>query len=191
MIETFIQLHKQLFLWMHSFAKGSEGVKFLLYYIAEYIDIYVVFFGVVFILLHHHRHHKNHPELLSHEALKEGIFIISAVLLAWFIAYLMKIGFAMPRPYLRFPTEVLPLFPYGGFDSFPSGHATLFAALATGIFVNHKKIGIIFGICAVLISLTRVISGVHFPIDILVGWILGISSVLFMRHYFIIKKRHR
>lgn len=188
MIETLIQLHTKLFFWLYSFSGGSEISRFWIYTIAEVIDIYVVAIGILFILAHHHRHFKNHPEFISHTSLKEGIYIIIGVCIAWAISYGMKLIFAMPRPFLRFAENVVPLFPYGGFDSFPSGHATLFAALSLSVYLYHKKIGILFIIIALAISITRVISGVHFPIDILVGWLLGCSSVLLVRHYFLRKK---
>jgi len=183
MIETFIQIHSDIFFWLHSFSSGSENFKFLLYIIAEEIDIYIVFFSVLFVAIHQHKHSGNKPELLSRESLREGIFITVSVLSAWAISYIMKITFMMPRPFIRFSSEVLPLFPYGGFNSFPSGHATLFAALAAALYIYHKKIGILFGCIAILIALARVIAGVHFPIDILVGCILG-AGTIFLAHYF-------
>lgn len=188
MIETLIQLHTKLFFWLYSFSQGSEGSRFLLYALAEIIDVYVVAIAVLFILTHQHQRNKNLPEFISRASLKEGVYITIGVCIAWGISYAMKLIFAMPRPFLRFAEDVIPLFPYGGFDSFPSGHATLFAALALSIYLYHKKIGIFFIFIALAISITRVISGVHFPVDILVGWILGCGSVLFV-HYFFRRKK--
>jgi len=178
MIETFIQIHSDIFFWLYSWSLGSEELRFWLYVIAQEIDVYLVFLGVFFMVAHHHKRNSNKPEFISRDSLKEGIFTIFGILAAWGISYIMKITFMMPRPFIRFSSEILPLFPYGGFDSFPSGHATLFAALATALYIYHKKIGILFWIFTILISLARVISGVHFPIDILVGWILGTVTVI-------------
>lgn len=188
MIETFIQLHTNLFYWLHSLSNGSDEFKFWLYFIAEEIDIYIIFLSILFMLVHRHSRKGNRPEMVSHQALKEGLFVTSSILVAWAISYVMKITFMMPRPYIRFVSEVVPLFPYGGFDSFPSGHATLFAALATALYIGHKKVGIIFGITAFFIAITRVIAGVHFPIDILVGWIIGVVTVSVV-HYYMVKNK--
>jgi undecaprenyl-diphosphatase len=57
--------------------------------------------------------------------------------------------------------------------SFPSGHATFFMALGFGIFFSHKKAGYVFIFFALLIGIARIIAGVHFPVDILSGFILG------------------
>jgi len=46
-------------------------------------------------------------------------------------------------------------------------------ALAFAIFLTHKKVGYWFMFFALLIGIARIIVGVHFPIDILGGFILG------------------
>jgi undecaprenyl-diphosphatase len=45
--------------------------------------------------------------------------------------------------------------------------------IAFAIFLTHKKAGYWFMFFALLIGLARIIVGVHFPIDILGGFILG------------------
>lgn len=61
-----------------------------------------------------------------------------------------------------------------GWSSFPSDHATLFFALATGLALVSRRIG--FAAMAyvfIVICLPRVYLGIHYPTDILVGMILG------------------
>lgn len=177
MVASIIELHNQLFFWLHSLSQSSSEFSFWLYVIAERIDLYMIIIGIFFIIVHHHQRISNNPELISRSAIREGIFIVLAVLVSWAISYLLKITFGIPRPFLQF-SEIIPLFPYGGYDSFPSGHATLFAALATALYRSHKKIGWIFIGIAFLIGITRVISGVHFPIDVVFGWFLGTMVVI-------------
>lgn len=105
------------------------------------------------------------------------IFISSS--LAWFVAYILKIFFHTLRPFEMFPT-VVSLFSETGY-AFPSGHATFFMALAFAIFFSHKKAGYIFILFAFLIGTARIIAGVHFPIDILGGYILGFSIAFFLK----------
>jgi membrane-associated phospholipid phosphatase len=76
-----------------------------------------------------------------------------------------------PRPFDAL-SVVHPLFPESGFG-FPSGHATFFSALAASMYLYHKKLGIVLAIGALLIGLSRIIGGVHFPFDILGGFIVG------------------
>ena len=158
---------------MHGYAIQHPSYQSAIKWIAEDLDNYVillaflVFFFLVFRSIEKHK--KNKFFLL----LQEGIIIFASVVLSWAVSYFIKISSHMPRPFLRFPNEVKNLFPYGGYDSFPSGHATLFMAVATVMYLYNKKIGLLFIFFAVLISFARVIAGVHFPIDILVGWMIA------------------
>ncbi|MFO7904136.1 MAG: phosphatase PAP2 family protein [Pirellulaceae bacterium] len=66
-----------------------------------------------------------------------------------------------------------------GWSSFPSDHAVLFFALATAIFVVNRALGLILFLhAAIVISLPRVYSGLHFPSDVLFGALLGVSLSL-------------
>lgn len=64
-----------------------------------------------------------------------------------------------------------------GWSSFPSDHATLFAAMATGIWLASRRLGwIAVGWVAVMICLPRVYCGYHYPTDILVGALVGVAA---------------
>lgn len=61
-------------------------------------------------------------------------------------------------------------------SSFPSDHACLFFALATGLCFISRWIGVVALLHAgLIISLPRVYLGLHFPTDILSGALLGIA----------------
>lgn len=58
---------------------------------------------------------------------------------------------------------------------FPSSHAAVFMALSISLFFIRKRAGYFFLGCAVLIGIARVLLGVHTPLDVLGGYILGAS----------------
>jgi undecaprenyl-diphosphatase len=60
--------------------------------------------------------------------------------------------------------------------SFPSDHASVSFAIAWLFFREYPKKGIYALIFADLIALSRVFVGVHFPIDIICGALIGIIS---------------
>lgn len=86
--------------------------------------------------------------------------------------------FRHPRPFAALPevTQLVFITPY---DSFPSGHATVFAALATGMFIYNRPVGVFFIVAALLIGAARVAAGVHYPIDILTGYLIGFAVTFF------------
>lgn len=68
--------------------------------------------------------------------------------------------------------------------SFPSDHALFaFAVAAAFYFAGHKKIGIALYIVAFIISVSRVVVGVHFPLDVIVGGLLGVLMSWLAWHY--------
>jgi undecaprenyl-diphosphatase len=68
--------------------------------------------------------------------------------------------------------------------SFPSDHALFSFAVASGFyFGGQKKIGIVLYIVAFLISFSRVVVGVHFPLDVLAGALLGIGLSWLAWHF--------
>lgn len=64
-------------------------------------------------------------------------------------------------------------------SSFPSDHAALFLALAFGIFLAHRRAGALALAWAVFATLaSRVITGLHWPGDIVAGGAIGIGFLL-------------
>lgn len=60
--------------------------------------------------------------------------------------------------------------------SFPSSHATVAFALAFTVFLFNKQWGAVMLGAAVLVALGRVYVGVHYPIDVIAGAVLGIAA---------------
>lgn len=60
--------------------------------------------------------------------------------------------------------------------SFPSGHALAFFALAMVAYLYNKKAGLWFFAAVFLIVLGRIFCGVHYPLDVLAGFLIGIFS---------------
>lgn len=76
------------------------------------------------------------------------------------------------------PCRVLPnvhvLLPCTADHSMPSDHAVVAGALAVGLIVFSRRIGLFAAVIAVLLAFARVYVGVHYPSDVLVG--LGVGG---------------
>jgi len=74
--------------------------------------------------------------------------------------------------------------------SFPSGHASFFFGISTVLFFYDKKLGIIFFISSLPIVIARIYCGIHWPLDIVGGFIVGIiSGILVLKIFKKIKTR--
>jgi undecaprenyl-diphosphatase len=84
------------------------------------------------------------------------------------------------------PSELMPQFLhlalpnlYDSRWSFPSGHSTLAMAAAMAVvFSTHKRSAWLLVIAALLVGWARIYQGVHWPSDVIAGWIIGIIAGL-------------
>lgn len=102
------------------------------------------------------------------------VSLFAAIVARFGVGGIIKRLVNRPRPFANSQIIVHQLLDYSSKYSFPSGHALFFSALATVIFLINKKMGYWFIACAILISLTRIAVGIHYPSDILFGALIGI-----------------
>ena len=128
--------------------------------------------------------HKNAKSIFENFKIKtkELFLIFTAVIGSWVITQIIKNIAHTPRPF-EVLTDINTLIIHGGFDSFPSGHATFYAALAMAVYIYHKKFGQVLFVCAFIIGISRIITGVHYPVDIIVGWALGALFAYYIHNF--------
>jgi undecaprenyl-diphosphatase len=104
---------------------------------------------------------------------RAGMRLFYILALSHIINMGLKHGFALPRPFHIDPT--LGIIHVGGYG-FPSGAAQN-ALLLSGLLIMYWKsrwswlVAAVYTLC---ISFSRLYLGVHFPLDILGGWLAGI-----------------
>ena len=85
--------------------------------------------------------------------------------------------FAEARPYATHP-QILRLADVTTDFSFPSDHAVIVGAVATGLLLVNRRLGLLAALAAALMAFARVYIGAHYPWDVLGGLVLGAAVVL-------------
>jgi undecaprenyl-diphosphatase len=82
-----------------------------------------------------------------------------------------------PRPFNELPGGSVNLLFYKPTDSsFPSNFAAVIFAMATPVFMKNKRLGSSLLVLALLSSFGRIYIGIHYPLDVVAGAILGILA---------------
>lgn len=106
-----------------------------------------------------------------------------ALLMAWFVGdEVLKNLVARPRPFLTL-SDVRLLADKPGQFSFPSGHTTTSFAPAVVFYRKNKTVGRAALILAACIGFSRIYVGVHYPLDVLGGALLGAGLGLLVIKY--------
>jgi len=120
--------------------------------------------------------------MLLYRLYRNAAFVLVASLGGWLLNDVLKAMFARPRP------SVVPHLREVGSASFPSGHAltsavvyltlgTLLMRVAEGRLLKWYCIAVAM-LATFLVGLSRLYLGVHYPTDVLAGWLVGLSWAL-------------
>jgi len=116
--------------------------------------------------------------------------LLLSALLAVLIVYGAKELFDMPRPAHVLPaSEVIVIGPLLRVVSFPSGHTATITILAT-VVALHLNRGYSYAaalLAILLVGLSRVVVGAHWPMDVLggmlIGWWLSLAGIRLALHF--------
>ena len=110
-------------------------------------------------------------------ALNQRAFLYAAIG-AGFANLLVRIAndnFYRARPFIAMPdTQVLFYRPHD--PSFPSNAAAFAFAITAGVFLVNRRWGMLIGAGAVMFTVARIIAGMHYPLDVVSGGIIGILT---------------
>ena len=168
-----LSLDYKIFQYFNGWAGKSAYLDAVVIFIAHWL-VYVL--AVVLIALW----------FFNRDKLRTRMALVSAFA-SFFVARLIIVEFIraiIPRARPFLAHSAVQLIAKGNESSFPSGHAAALFAIATAIYFYNKKAGVLLCIVAILVSIARVIAGVHYPSDIIAGAIVGIGTAWIFKIFF-------
>ncbi len=109
------------------------------------------------------------------------VHTLVALILASAVLKGLNLLFFRLRPFTAH--EVNLLFYHPSDSSLPSNAATVSFVFAVGVLQRSRTLGLVGIALGLILGLSRVIGGVHYPLDIVAGAVLGGGAVLLVRRY--------
>ena len=143
-------------------------------FFAQYFEYILIFCIAVFLFL---------PVRFSLPGLVEKIkrnwfiaaqAIFAAVISRFVFTEIIRYVLPVTRPFVE--NDVNLIIHHAASLSFPSGHAAFYFALSAVIFRYYKKAGIAAFGASLLICIARVFCGIHWPLDIVAGFVVGVFT---------------
>ena len=119
---------------------------------------------------------------------KKGFLVAAPILFSTVAMQTLKAIFRVPRPFMRYPEQIIGERQHTATGySFPSGHSTTASSFYGGLFKAFKEkwIRVIAVSLMIIIPLTRLYLGVHWPMDVVVGTAIGLFFSLIMASTFL------
>ncbi|MEX0587192.1 MAG: phosphatase PAP2 family protein [Patescibacteria group bacterium] len=136
-------------------------------FLAQYLT-YAVFLVIPYLWIRRERH--------------DLVRILVTVVAAFAVSEALKSFLSLPRPFVAEDFEPLIAVSQRDFyGSFPSGHTVFLAALGAAVFFTEKIPGTLIMLLAAAVGIGRVMAGVHYPVDILGGFLIGVIVAGFFK----------
>jgi undecaprenyl-diphosphatase len=110
--------------------------------------------------------------LVDRQNAKLALEVLIAFVIADAVVLVLHGVYFRPRPYETLSNVLLPA-GLGGGSSFPSGHTTRAFAVAAVVALQWGKKAVPIVLISCGVALSRVIIGVHYPLDVMAGAVLG------------------
>ena len=156
------QLNQKLFETIHNWSGISPSFDRIILFCAAHLWWVLIVAVVLFYALLKR----------SARGLAELSVILFSGAASYVVAFIVKHIVASPRP-VEVIKDLPTLIQEAAGTAFPSGHTALVFGLAIALLLYDRFLGIAALVIAAVVGLSRVAAGVHWPIDILGGIVVG------------------
>lgn len=162
-----MQTELSIFNRIRSLAGQSAILDWAMVFLGEYLGYFLVVVVLIFFL-------KSQEDWRA-KFHNFALVVLSVILSRGILTEVIRFFFRRERPFAVL--EIEPLISQAASAALPSGHAAFYFALAFAIWIINKRLGFWLTVGALFIGFGRVVSGVHWPLDILAGALVGLLSV--------------
>lgn len=161
-----MELNAVIFKLINGMAHQNILLDKLMIVMSEYVpDIFMMALALLFIMGLAKKNSKM-------RGLTVDTFII--IILNLLIGYVIGVIWYVPRPFVN--NKVNLLIPHTMDASFPSDHAVGTMSIAVGINKYSKIYGALLAILSILVGISRVFVGHHYPADVLGGYAIVLTT---------------
>ncbi|PEY43412.1 undecaprenyl-diphosphatase [Bacillus cereus] len=164
---SFSQFNIDAFRWINDLGKQYSSLNPIMVFVAEYM-LYALVLGVL--IYWFTRNNKNRMMIIQ-----GGLAFIVAEIIGKIVGQF----YSHHQPFAVLP-NVNQLVEHEIDNSFPSDHTILFFSICVSILLVRKKEGWLWLMLAFCVAISRIWVGVHYPIDVVTGALVGIISALFV-----------
>lgn len=169
MFEFLVSQDITLLNYLRSFIDPTSALQVRLVHIGSDLEVVLVAFVLVGLWLYGVYRKDNQPKV-------DALMILYSIGFAFLVYVVLNLGLPFrPRP--ETVSAIRPLVDHLPDNSFPSGHAIFFgASVLAAFFYTRRWIAWILFVTGAFMVLSRVFAGIHYPGDIFVGTIIGLSG---------------
>ena len=163
-------LNTRIFEFINNAAGYYHPLDFLFIAATSYITLVILGLAVGYYFIIYLPWHQEGMARI--QAFQNAWKIVWGIFLTYIAVSIIKLLVAFPRPFQTLKNlHVLISRPNG--YSFPSGHAAITMALATSVYFYRKRLGELLFAFAFVVGMARIYVGVHYPLDVGVGFLIG------------------
>ncbi|MCU4715808.1 undecaprenyl-diphosphatase [Bacillus cereus] len=174
MLNLINNLDNNGFRYINENVKENVYIDYLMIFFAEYAQY---MFILLFMILWLNKKYKNRTCVIQ---------AIIACCFAFLLNRIIGLFFYRERPFVSH-LNINQLVEHTANASFPSDHATSAFVIVITLYFYENRLGKVFLVLAFLITFSRVWVGVHYPLDVLVGAVLGSLWAFIIHHIVKIK----
>ena len=170
-----------VFRWLNSLVFWKDWIDMWIIFKAEFLGWWILVGAALIVIFQ-----RQNISLIraNRRMVMEALF--AGILSRFVFTEVIRFFYNRPRPF-EVLENINQLLAHSPGNSFPSGNASFFFAIASSVFFFHRVWGIIFFGMALYMGIGRIEVGIHWPTDILMGMAVGIFSawivkILFARY---------